>query len=289
MYLQKAERRRVKMKCLLAGPAGAGKTFSALLLARGLATEWEKIVVVDSENESSHLYAHLGPYNVVSIKAPFTPEKYSKAIAQCVEENMEVIIIDSTTHMWTCLLEIHSMMQGNSFTNWGKITPRNDSFMQKMLQCPCHIVATTRTKQDYILAEKNGKTVPEKVGLKAIQRDGLEYEFTVVFDIDINHVAKSSKDRTGLFINSEPSVLSAATGIALKNWCNSGIEFTPQEVLKRVEDCKTVKDLINLYEFTPQFNEALKPEFEKRKHEIILARNTETNLSPVNILSNGTN
>lgn len=289
MYLQKAERRRVKMKCLLAGPAGAGKTFSALLLAYGLAGEWDKIAVIDSENESSHLYAHLGPYNVVSIKAPFTPEKYSKAIAHCVEENMEVIIIDSTTHMWTCLLEIHSMMQGNSFTNWGKITPRNDSFIQKMLQCPCHIVATTRTKQDYILGEKNGKTVPEKVGLKAIQREGLEYEFTVVFDVDINHVAKSSKDRTGLFINAEPSALSVATGIALKTWCNSGIEFTPKEVLNRIQECKTVKDLINLYEFTPQFNDALKPEFEKRKHAIILSRNTEPNLSQVKTLSNGTN
>ena len=99
MYLQKAERKRVKMKCLLAGPAGSGKSFSSLKLARGLASEWEKIAVIDSENESSHLYAHLGPYNVVSIKAPFTPEKYSQAITHCVEENMEVIIIDSTTHM----------------------------------------------------------------------------------------------------------------------------------------------------------------------------------------------
>ena len=287
--MQKAERRKVKMKCLLAGPSGSGKTYSALLLAYGLSGEWDKIAVVDSEGESSHLYAHLGPYNVVSIKAPFTPEKYSSAIALCVEENMEVIIIDSTTHMWTCLLEIHSMMQGNSFTNWGKITPRNDSFMQKMLQCPCHIVATTRTKQDYILGEKNGKTVPEKVGLKAIQREGLEYEFTVVFDVDINHVAKSSKDRTGLFINAEPSALSVETGIALKNWCNSGIEFTPKEVLNRIQECKTVKDLINLYEFTPQFNDALKPEFEKRKHEIIQSRNNETNFSQVKTLSNGTN
>ena len=289
MYLTKAQRRKVKLKCLLAGPAGAGKTYSALLLAYGLTNRWDTIAILDSENSSAHFYSALGPYNVVSITAPFTPEKYSQAIAHCVEEKMEVIIVDSMTHMWTCLLEIHSSMPGNSFTNWSKITPRYDSFTQKMLQCPAHVISTTRTKQDYILAEREGKIVPQKVGLKAIQRDGIEYDYDLVFDIDIHHNASSSKDRTGLFINAKPFVLISDTGITLKNWCNSGIELTPDEVIKRIQDCKTVKDLINLYEFTPQFNDVLKPEFEKRKHAIILSRNTETNLSPVNILSNGTN
>jgi hypothetical protein len=80
-------------------------------------------------------------------------------------------------------------MTGNSFTNWNKVTPRHNAFVQKILQSPAHIIATIRSKQDYVLSEKNGKMVPEKVGLKGVTRDGMDYEFTIVLDLDIKHNA----------------------------------------------------------------------------------------------------
>ena len=95
-------------------------------------------------------------------------------------------------------------MAGNSFTNWNRVTPRHNAFVQKMLQSPCHIIATIRSKQDYVLTDKNGKMVPEKVGLKGVTRDGMDYEFTFVLDLDIKHQATASKDRTGLFSNPLP-------------------------------------------------------------------------------------
>ena len=115
---------------------------------------------------------------------------------------MEVILLDSISHCWDFLLEVHSNMPGNSFANWAKITPRQNTFINKILSSDAHIITTMRVKQDYVLNQKNGKMVLEKLGLKAIQRNDLDYEFTIVFDIDTAHSAKAIKDRTGLFVNS---------------------------------------------------------------------------------------
>lgn len=175
MQLQIANRQRVKIRMALQGPSGSGKTFSSLQLAFGLCGDWSKIAVIDSENHSSSLYADLGGYNVLNLEAPFTPERYVEAIKACELASMEVIIIDSISHEWEGIggiLETHGNMMGNSYTNWSKITPRHNSFVQHILQSPAHVIGTIRAKQDYVLSEKNGKQVPEKVGLKGVTREG---------------------------------------------------------------------------------------------------------------------
>jgi hypothetical protein len=283
MQLQTAQRKRAKIKMGLQGPSGSGKTYSALLLAYGLCYNWNKVAVVDTENHSAELYAHLGEYNVINLTAPFTPEKYIQALEVCEKAGMEVVIIDSTTHEWENLLEYHSSLQGNSFTNWGKITPRHNDFVQKILQSSCHIISTVRTKQDYVLSEKNGKMVPEKVGLKSVQRDGLEYEFTLVFDLDMKNHATASKDRTGLFFGKPEQKLKVETGKLIQDWCNSGTEVTTEAVSKRINSCKTIQELIVLYHQYPQFKEALKPEFEQHKRTLIINQD-----SPLKINQNGT-
>lgn len=174
MILQTAQRKRAKIKMGLQGPSGSGKTMGALLTAFGLCGDWSKIGVIDTENHSAELYAHLGTYNVLQLSAPFTPEKYIQALDVCEKAGMEVIVIDSTTHEWENLLEFHSSLQGNSFTNWGRITPRHNDFVQKILRSSCHIISTIRTKQDYVLNDKGGKMVPEKVGLKTVLLNKIE-------------------------------------------------------------------------------------------------------------------
>ena len=133
MQLQIANRQKVKMKMALQGPSGSGKTYSALLLAFGLCGDWSKIAVIDSETNSSALYADLGKFMVLSLEAPFTPERYIEAISVCETAAMKVIIIDSISHEWEGaggILEAHSNMTGNSYTNWSKLTPRHNSFVQ---------------------------------------------------------------------------------------------------------------------------------------------------------------
>jgi hypothetical protein len=223
MQLQKASRKKASIKMSLQGPSGSGKTYSSLLIAHGLCNDWSKIAVIDSENHSSELYSHLGSYNVLQLSAPYTPEKYVQAIEACGQAGMQVIIIDSISHEWEYILESHAGMTGNSFTNWQKIGLRHKSFIQAVLNAKAHIIVTTRTKQDYVLNERNGRMVPEKVGLKAIQREGLDYEMTLVFDLTMKNTATASKDRTGLFCGKPEQRLNIDIVKVIYNWCNSGL------------------------------------------------------------------
>lgn len=267
MQLRKSERKSAKIKMALQAPSGAGKTMSALLLAKGLTGDkLAKVAIVDTENGSADLYAHLGQYNVLSLKPPYSPEKYIEAIDTCLEAGMEVIIIDSISHCWDFLLEFHSSLPGNSFTNWQKINPRQKAFVDKMMQSDAHIIATMRTKQDYVLNNRDGKFVPEKVGLKAVQRDGVDYEFTLVFDINIKHFAQASKDRTGLFIDKPEFVINAATGKKIKEWCNSGTNL--DDVRKEIISCSTIEQLRALYQKYPEWHHFLDEDFLKQKKAI---------------------
>ncbi|MCA0380703.1 MAG: ATP-binding protein [Bacteroidetes bacterium] len=287
MQLQKAQRKRAKIRMALQGPSGSGKTYSSLLLAFGLCGNYNKVAVIDTENHSADLYAHLGDYNVLTLKAPYNPERYMEALATCEKAGMEVIIIDSISHEWDNLLDYHSSLPGNSFTNWGKITPRHNEFVQRILQSPCHIIATLRTKQDYVLNEKNGKMVPEKVGLKAVQRDGLDYEFTLVFDLDIKNYASASKDRTGLFFAKPEQKISPETGITIRKWCESGQEITADDITARINDSQSIGELLELYKHYPQFNAALQPEFENRKRQILIGKEVTAQLATQQISNNG--
>ena len=218
--LRVSSKRQSMIKMALQGCAGSGKTYSALLLAYGLTKDWSRIAVIDSENGSADLYAGLGGYNVLPI-TDYSPETYIEAINICESAGMEVIIIDSISHCWDYLLEYHAGLMGNSFVNWAKVTPRQNAFIQRILQSKSHIICTMRTKQDYVLNERNGKMVPEKVGLKAVMRDGVDYEFTIVLDIDLKHHAVASKDRTGLFMGKPEFTITPETGESILKWCNS--------------------------------------------------------------------
>jgi hypothetical protein len=291
MIIQKASRKRAKIRLAIQGPSGSGKTYGALLVALGLCNDFTKVCVIDTENSSAELYAHLGEYNTIQLAAPFPPEKFIEAIQVCEVAGMEVIIIDSASHEWDGIggiLDIHSNIPGNSFTAWAKVTPRHNAFVQCILNCSCHVITTVRSKQDYVLSDKNGRQVPEKVGLKGIQKDGYEYESTVVFEVNLNHRASVSKDRTELFIGQHEITLNESVGERLKNWCAEGKSITVDEVSQRIGDCKSIGELLNLYHIFPQYKEVLKPEFEQRKRQIIIHQQVQTDLTnPQNLSSNG--
>lgn len=269
MSLRKANRSQTKIKCALQGPSGAGKTYSSLMIAKGLTDAWQEIVVIDTEHGSADLYAHLGDYNVFSLNPPYSPERYQEALRACEQAGMKVIIIDSLSHEWEGeggILTTHSNMAGNSFTNWAKLTPRHNAFVQAILASPCHIIGTIRTKQDYVLTEKNGKQVPEKVGLKGITRDGMDYEFTLVFDLDIKHQAVASKDRTGLFSNEPQFSITENTGHKILAWCLDG--KNEEDILKEIKQSFDLENLREIYSTNPTFQERLKEHFTERRLEI---------------------
>ena len=260
MEIRKSERKRAKIKLGIQGPSGSGKTYSSLLLAYGLTNNWDKIAVIDTENGSADLYAHLGDYNVLNLSKPYNPERYIQAIESCENGGMEVIIIDSITHEWDGaggILETHGNMAGNSFTNWNKLTPRHNAFVQKILQSSCHVIATIRTKQDYVLNEKNGKYVPEKVGLRGVTREGMDYEFTIVLDLDIKHDATASKDRTGLFMDKPQFVITQGTGKQIAKWCDNGVEL--DKIKQEIKDAQTVDELRAILKKYPDYRKDIEP------------------------------
>lgn len=269
MQLQKAQRQQAKIKLAIQGPSGSGKTYSALLLAKGMVNSWDEVVVIDTEHGSAHLYAAMGDYHVLDLKPPFTPEAYGEAIDTCLKAQKKVIILDSISHEWDGqggILDIHGSMPGNSFTNWNKVTPRHNAFVQAMLQADAHIIATIRTKQDYVLSDKNGKMVPEKVGLKGITRDGLDYEFTLVFDLNIKHQAECSKDRTGLFMDQPPHILTPNTGKRILSWCKEGKSVG--DVEDEINSAADVDTLRRIYKANPTFQNQLMDLFLNRKKEL---------------------
>jgi hypothetical protein len=228
MQLQKATRKQVKLKLGLSAVAGGGKTKGALLLAKGLCGNWEKIAVIDTENNSASLYSDMGPFNTLELTADYTPEKYIQAIKACEDAGMEVIIIDSITHEWDGkggIIDISNSMTGNSFTNWAKITPRHQAFIDAILQSKCHVITTVRRKQDYEMnKDSNGKTTVTKAGLKEVTREGFEYELTLNFNLDERHNCTASKDRTGLFMDKPAFIITEDTGKLIKQWCEQGVD-----------------------------------------------------------------
>jgi hypothetical protein len=226
--LRPASRKKAKLRVGLSAASGFGKTYSALLLAHGITGDLSKVAVIDSENDSADLYDHLGPYNVISIHPPYSPERYIEAIKAAENAGMELIIIDSITHEWDgaggCL-EIYEKL-GGRFQDWKAVTPRHQKFIDAILQSSAHVITTVRRKQEYVMGKNDkGYNTVEKGGTKEITRDGFEYELTVNFEIlNDKHMTKASKDRTGLFMGFPEFIVSQETGQKLRDWADSGAD-----------------------------------------------------------------
>ncbi|WP_407927957.1 AAA family ATPase [Hanstruepera marina] len=243
---------------------------SALLLAQGITNDWTKIALIDSENNSASLYAHLGEFNVLQLNEPYSPERYIEAIKTCEKASVEVIIIDSITHEWQgkggCL-QIHEQL-GGRFQDWAPVSKRHQAFIDAILESKCHVITTVRSKIDYSLdTVANGKTRVVKHGTKEITREGFEYELTVNFElINDKHLAKASKDRTGLFMDKPEFIINKSTGKKLIEWCNSGLSI--EQARKEINVCTSIDGLKHLYSKYEVLKKEIHPLIIKRKEEI---------------------
>ena len=201
---KKAEKKNVWLKLAITGTSGSGKTTGALKLARGLldslyGKDKERIAFIDTENRSASLYADVYDFDVIDLEPPFEDsEKFMVAINEAIKCGYKMLIIDSATHIWQGILDYKSKLdeRGNSYTNWKEAGNRFQKVIDAILQGDIHVICCMRSKMEYVI-EKNdkGKQAPIKVGLSPIMRDGIEYEFSAVFDLDLSHNAIASKDR----------------------------------------------------------------------------------------------
>jgi hypothetical protein len=228
--IHRATKRRAKLRLGMSGPAGSGKTYSALLIAGGLGG---RIGMIDTEHGSGDLYADLLPegYDVLQLTPPYTPARYIEAIHALEEAGVSTIIVDSLTHAWSGeggSLDRQGKIadkSGNTWQAWRQVTPEHNALVEALLQSPCHVIATMRAKTEYVQEkdERTGKQVVRKIGLAPIMRDGIEYEFTTFFELDVQHRAFAGKDRTRLFDGSifRPEI---DTGRQLLTWLDAGVE-----------------------------------------------------------------
>jgi hypothetical protein len=227
VQIRKARRSATKLRLLLTGPSGAGKTWGALQIAKGMGG---KTVVIDTEEGSSDLYDHLHDFDVIDLRPPFSPERYIEAIKAAEEAGYEVIVIDSVTHCWSgpggCLEILEDVakaqFRGNTWSAFSVITPRWRAFVDAILRSPAHVICCGRSKTETAQVDDHGKKKVAKLGMKLEARDGLEFEFTCVLDlIHDGHYATVSKDRTGLFAG-DPKPITPATGERLAAWLAGG-------------------------------------------------------------------
>jgi hypothetical protein len=220
--IQKATKKKSKLRVLLESASGGGKTYSALVLAKSFG----KACVIDTECGSASLYADKFDFDVLELAAPFTPEAYIDAIHEVENAGYDVVIIDSITPEWGGVggcLDIQNKL-GGRYTDWAKVSPRHQKFIDTMVQSPIHVIATCRSKADYKMDETTKKVT--KAGTAPEQRGGIDFEFTTVFTLNQAHMAEATKDRTSIFDGKE-SIITEKTGQMFIDWLNSGAEPAP--------------------------------------------------------------
>jgi len=233
LNIKTAKRELVFSKIALMGASGSGKTYSALRMAKGMSKALEPIlgrkartIMLNNEASRGLYYADEFEYDIADIAAPHNPEKYVEAINECVKAGYDILILDSSSHEWEgdggCL----SIQQGlgGRYTDWGKVTPRHNKFIQAVADSPIHIIATMRGKDQYEVDKTdNNKTTVTKIGVGAKQREGFEYEFTATLLIEQqDNFAKAQKDNTHLFENKGRFLIKEEDGEAIVAWANSG-------------------------------------------------------------------
>lgn len=235
MQFTKAQKKKSKLRLALTGPAGSGKTWGALQIAKGLGGS---IAVIDTEHGSASLYEHIVDFDVLELQAPYSPERFVEAINAAENAGYDVLIIDSSTHEWSgqggCI-EINeeiakSKFRGNTWSAWSETNTRHRRFVDRIVQSKMHIITTIRSKTETAQQDTGtGKKQVVKLGMKSEQREGLEYEFGLVLDIiHDGHYATASKDRTGLFVDRDPKPITVETGKQLLTWLESGADPTPE-------------------------------------------------------------
>lgn len=244
----KASKRQARLRMALVAPSGAGKTWTALAVALGYDPKTKKFVkanalgervaVIDTERGSASKYADDPfPFEVLELES-FSPETYIEAIETAAAADFDVLIIDSLSHAWMGkdgALELvdettKKSQSSNSWASWREVTPMHNRLVDEIIGAPMHVIVTMRTRTEWVVEDDgNGRKVPKKIGMQPVQRKGLEYEFDVVADLDLQHNLIVSKTRCSALDDKMFAKPGADVGGLLKMWLSTGVPLASPE------------------------------------------------------------
>lgn len=233
-----ASRAKNRLRLALCGPTGSGKTYTAILLAHALVEDGQRIAFIDTEHGSAAKYVgtkvenHVWAWDVVELEN-YSPARYVDAITAAAEAGYEVLIIDSLSHAWVgvggALDQVDNSKEFNKFAAWRGVTPQHNALVESMLAYPGHLIACMRTKIEYVLeSDEKGRAVPRKIGTKPVQRDGIEYEFDLVADLDHQHTLTVSKTRCPSVDGDVIHRPGGAWIAPIKKWLIDGADVKPK-------------------------------------------------------------
>ncbi len=230
---RKATKTQSRLRMALYGVSGSGKTYSALAIATGLGG---KIALIDTERGSASKYASRFDFDVLEMQPPYSPARYVEAIRAAEAEGYNILIIDSLTHAWSGQGGALEMVDNaakrsqsqNTYTAWRDVTPEHNKLIDAMVSSKCHIIATLRSKAEYVLEpNRNGKMEPKKKGMAPIQRDGLEYEFDVVGEMNADNELIVQKSRCEALSGQVVSKPNGQVSDMLRAWLTDGAPIAP--------------------------------------------------------------
>jgi hypothetical protein len=227
LQIKKATKEKLFLRMAVTGPAGSGKTYTAMRLAFSLGA---KVLVIDSENGSARKYAGESPdgiewqFDIIELPN-YHPNTYAQAVKMAVDGGYDVIIIDSLSHAWEGeggALDLQHKA-GGRYQDWAKVTPIHQRMIQSILTAGAHTIVTMRSKMDYAVEnDERGKLKVTKVGLQPVQRKGVEYEFDVVLELDQSHYGQVTKTRCSGMTDAEEVRPGPDFFTPLLSWLNTG-------------------------------------------------------------------
>jgi hypothetical protein len=226
MAFKKATKEQAKGRIGLIGPAGSGKSYSALRIACAMG---KKVAAIDTEHGSLSKYANDFSFDVDELSS-YHPQNYINAIKEAERHGYDVLVIDSLSHAWSGkdgALELKDRAtannKGNSFSAWREITPLHNALIEAILSSKMHIIATMRAKTEYVLeTNERGKQTPRRVGTAPVQRDGMEYEFDIVGDLDLDNTLTISKSRCKALKNAVAPMPGEDIARTIMEWLTDG-------------------------------------------------------------------
>jgi hypothetical protein len=245
-----ATRTATRARIALCGPSGSGKTWTALTLAHALG---ERIAVVDTEHGSASKYVGVNGWNFETVNpSSFSPKSLTSLLSEAAGDGFDVFVLDTWSHYW---MGVDGMLDqadkratnSNNFSGWKAVRPDEREMIDALIAYPGHVVATLRVKTEWVIEEnERGKKVPRKIGLKPEQREGIDYEFDVVGDMDLDNTLTVSKSRIPNLTRAVIQQPGPDLGKTIRSWLEDGEAVPDARDLREhaMADDATVEDIL---------------------------------------------